>query len=192
VQIDTCKVGKHLYQFTAIDDCTRMRVLALYSSRSAINAAHFVKNCLLPQFPFPIQRIQSDRGGEFIGEEFQDALHENRIKFRPNRPRAPHLNGKVERSQRTDRMEFWSSVDTKAEREVLDEQLAHDEQLAQWQGFYNQERTHSALHCKTPQARFLELLDVLPTFEAIQAAYIPPQKKYVTNNHYYWAMPDRL
>jgi len=30
VQIDTCKVGKHLYQFTAIDDCTRMRVLALY------------------------------------------------------------------------------------------------------------------------------------------------------------------
>ena len=64
VQIDTCKVGKHLYQFTAIDDCTRMKVLALYSSRSAINAAHFVENRLLKEFPFPIQRIQSDRGGE--------------------------------------------------------------------------------------------------------------------------------
>lgn len=191
IQIDTCKVGKHLYQFTAIDDCTRMRVLALYSSRCAINAAHFVENRLLKEFPFPIQRIQSDRvqsdrGGEFIGEEFQDALRENRMEFRPNRPRAPHLNGKVERSQRTDRMEFWSSVDTKAERALL------DEQLAQWQHFYNQERTHSAIHCKTPQARFLELLDVLPTFEDIQAAYVPPIKKYVTNNHYYWAMPENV
>ena len=186
MQIDSCKVGKRLYQFTAIDDCTRMRVLALYSSRSAINAAHFVRNCLLPQFPFPIQRIQSDRGGEFIGVEFQDALRDSRIKFRPNRPRAPHLNGKVERSQRTDRMEFWSTVDNTAPRELL------DEQLAQWQGFYNQERTHSAIHSKTPNARFQELLDVLPTFEAVQAAYVPPLKKYVTNNHYYWAMPDRL
>jgi len=84
VQIDTCKVGKNLYQFTAIDDCTRMRVLALYPSRSAINAVHFVKNRLLHEFPlhefpFPIQRIQSDRGGEFIAEEFQDVLREHHI-----------------------------------------------------------------------------------------------------------------
>ena len=166
--------------------CTRMRVLALYSSRCAINAAHFVENRLLKEFPFPIQRIQSDRGGEFIGEEFQDALRENRIKFRPNRPRAPHLNGKVERSQRTDRMEFWSSVDTTAQWELL------EEQLAQWQDFYTQERTHSALRCKTPLARFQELLDVLPPYEAIQEAYVPPNKKYVTNNHYYWAMTDNV
>jgi len=186
VQIDTCKVGKHLYQFTAIDDCTRMRVLALYSSRSAINAAHFVKNCLLSQFPFPIQRIQSDRGGEFIGEEFQDALRDNYIKFRPNRPRAPHLNGKVERSQRTDRMEFWSTVDSSASRESL------KEQVAQWQQFYNQDRTHSAIHSKTPNARFQELVDILPTREEVHAAYVPPLKKYVTNNHYYWARPDTL
>jgi len=121
-----------------------------------------------------------------MGEEFQDALRENRIKFRPNRPRAPHLNGKVERSQRTDRMEFWSSVDATDKPELL------DEQLAQWQAFYNQERTHSAIHGKTPLARFQELIDVLPTFEAIQAAYVPPMKKYVTNNHYYWAMPDNI
>ena len=186
VQIDTCKVGKRLYQFTAIDDCTRMRVLALYSSRSAVNAAHFVENYLLAQFPFPIQRIQSDRGGEFIGEEFQDALRDNRIKFRPNRPRAPHLNGKVERSQRTDRMEFWATVDNTAPRELL------KEQVAQWQGFYNQERTHSAIHSKTPNARFHELIDVIPALETVQAAYVPPVKKYVTNNHYYWTTPESV
>ena len=84
---------------------------------------------------------------------------------------APHLNGKVERSQRTDRMEFWATIDNTAPKELL------EEQLAQWQGFYNQQRTHSAIHCKTPYARFQELIDVLPTHEAVQAAYITPQKK---------------
>lgn len=33
------------------------------------------------------------------------------IKFRPNKPASPHLNGKVERSQRTDKIEFYSTVD---------------------------------------------------------------------------------
>jgi len=36
------------------------------------------------------------------------------IKFRPIRPGAPHLNGKVERSQRTDFDEFYSIVDLNA------------------------------------------------------------------------------
>lgn len=180
IQIDTCKVGKKLYQFTAIDDCTRMRVLALYSSHTATDAAHFLKHHLLPQFPFPIQRIQSDRGSEFIGREFQDALRDNKIKFRPNRPRAPHLNGKVERSQRTDRMEFWSTIDNKAPREFL------EEKLAEWMFFYNQQRTHSSLHCKTPYARLQELSDIVPSYDDVQAAYVPPLKPYITNYHGMW------
>ncbi|BCM94157.1 hypothetical protein IAD21_06060 [Abditibacteriota bacterium] len=148
VQIDTCKIGQNLYQFTAIDDCTRMCVLALYSARSAPNAAHFLREHVLKELPFPVQRIQSDRGLEFIGLDFQDALREQHIKFRPNRPRAPHLNGKMERSQRTDRIEFWATIDLKAPRERL------EEQLAAWQNFYNGERTHSSLNSKTPNQRF--------------------------------------
>lgn len=73
--------------------------------------------------PFPVQRMQSDRGSEFVGLDFQDALRERRIKFRPNRPCAPHLNGKVECSQRTDRREFWSTVDLTDSKEALEEQL---------------------------------------------------------------------
>ena len=184
VQIDTCKVGKGLYQFTAIDDCTRMRVLALYNGRTALNAAHFVREHLLKELPFPIQRIQSDRGGEFMGMEFQDVLHEQHIKFRPNRPRAPHLNGKVERSQRTDRMEFWATIDLKAPREQL------EEQLATWQSFYNGERTHSSLNSKTPNQRFQEVQQLVPTHQQVQLAYGPTPQPYVTNNHYYWAPPD--
>ena len=37
------------------------------------------------------------------------------IKFRPLKPASPHLNGKVERSQRTDLEEFYASVDLPAE-----------------------------------------------------------------------------
>lgn len=33
------------------------------------------------------------------------------IKFRPIKPRSPHLNGKVERSQKTDLEEFYAAVD---------------------------------------------------------------------------------
>ena len=83
-------------------------------------------------------------------------------------------------------MEFWSTVDNTAPRELL------EEQIAQWQSFYNQERTHSAIHSKTPNARFHELIDVVPAFVAVQAAYVPPVKKYVTNNHYYWTTPESV
>ena len=35
VQLDTCEIGDGLYQYTAIDDCTRFKVLALYPEKSA-------------------------------------------------------------------------------------------------------------------------------------------------------------
>ena len=82
--------------------------------------------------PFPVQRVQTDRGGEFFAHEVQGELRERRIKFRPNRPRAPHLNGKVERVQRTALEEFWPTVDPKAP------DLAT--RLEEWRTFYNHHR----------------------------------------------------
>ena len=40
---------------------------------------------------------------EFFAEKVQRWLMEYGIKFRPNKPGSPHLNGKVERSQRQNR-----------------------------------------------------------------------------------------
>ena len=174
VQIDNCKIGKYLYQFTAVDDCTRMRVLGLYSTRSSKNAIRFLLDKMLPQFPFPVQRIQSDRGQEFLSMDFQDVLRDRCIKFRPNRPYSPHLNGKVERSQKTDRMEFWSTVNRNAERCVL------DTQLSEWQQFYNDERTHSTIG-KTPKARLDEVRELIPALETVKAAFDPERESYRTN-----------
>src|SRR5699024_11449461 len=101
--MDTTKIALGFFQFTAIDDCTRFRVLGLYPRRTAGNAVNFLEKRMLEEFPFPIQRIQTDRGGEFFGLAFQRALKRHHIKFRPVRPYAPHLNEKVDRYQRTDK-----------------------------------------------------------------------------------------
>jgi transposase InsO family protein len=91
---------------------------------------------LIEEMPFPIQRIQSDRGLEFFAEKVQQRLMDWAIKFRPIKPRSPHLNGKVERSQRADLEEFWPTIDLRSP------DLA--ERLAEWQHFWNWEPAPSA------------------------------------------------
>ena len=60
VQIDSTKVAKGMVQFTAVDDCTRMRVLGLYPDKTGVSAAHFFEEWVLKELPFPIERVQSD------------------------------------------------------------------------------------------------------------------------------------
>lgn len=165
VQMDTCKIGPNLIQFTAIDDCTRIRVLGIYPARTVENAVLFFQERVLEEFPFPIQRIQTDRGAEFFGTAFQLALREHQIKFRPNRPRAPHLNGKVERSQQTDKVEFWPTV-------RLNTSLSSIEQDVElWQHYYNWERPHFSLDGQPPMDRFLSLTQQTPFSDELTKEY---------------------
>jgi transposase InsO family protein len=91
-------LAKHLRQ--KLPHITKkFRVLGIYSRQTAKNSARFLEARMIGEFPFPIQRIQSDRGAEFFGLEFQKVRLNNSIKFRPIRPRSPHLNGKVERCE---------------------------------------------------------------------------------------------
>ena len=71
IQIDTCKIAPGIYQYTAIDDCTRWRVLDIYKRRTANNTLQFIEK-IVEEFPFPIQRIQSDRGLEFFAQKVQE------------------------------------------------------------------------------------------------------------------------
>lgn len=93
--------------------------MKLYKRRTAANTLLFLEN-LLEEMPFPIQRIQTDLDLEFFAESVQKKLMELHIKFRPNKSRSPHLNRKVERSQKTDRVEFYALND------LPYEQLAED------------------------------------------------------------------
>ncbi|MFN7097860.1 MAG: IS481 family transposase [Gammaproteobacteria bacterium] len=167
IQMDTCKIAPGIYQYTAVDDCSRWRVLEIYKRRNANNTLHFL-DLLIEQFPFPIQRIQTDRGLEFFAEKVQHKLMELGIKFRPNKPGSPHLNGKVERSQKTDLEEFYATVD------LYDFENLREE-LAQWQFFYNWQRPHGSLKGKTPSEIVAELGEKTPFSDEVL-------KKYNVNN----------
>ena len=113
--------------------------------------------------PFPIQRIQTDRGREFFAEKVQKRLIKYGIKFRPNKPGSPHLNGKVERSQKTDKTEFYATVD------LTTKDL--NEHLALWQHYYNWDRPHSAHNGKTPMEKYFELSEETPFSDEISNLY---------------------
>lgn len=116
--------------------------MEIYRRRTANNTLDFL-DLILEQFPFPIQRIQTDRGLEFFAEKVQQKLMSLGIKFRPNKPGSPHLNGKVERSQKTDLEEFYAIADLSDFEKLREE-------LSEWQFFYNWQRPHGSLSGKTP------------------------------------------
>jgi transposase InsO family protein len=160
--MDTMKIARGVYQYTAIDDCSRFRVLAVYPRRNARTTLLFLDR-VIAEMPFPIQRIQTDRGGEFFAESVQRRLMTECIKFRPIPPRSPHLNGKVERSQLTDLNEFWSHH-TPTEDAI-------DRRIEEWQFDYNWRRPHGSLGGKTPVDRIAEVSEITPLAEQVGSAY---------------------
>jgi transposase InsO family protein len=117
-----------------------------------------------------VQRFQTDRGKEFMAHAVQRRLMALHIKFRPTKPRSPHLlgvsplaeYGKVERTQLTDLEEFYSQVDLKTPDLV--------EQLQQWQEYYNRERRHSSIG-KAPWQKWEALVASTPTSEQVRSNY---------------------
>ncbi|MCL2193962.1 MAG: integrase core domain-containing protein [Treponema sp.] len=72
---------------------------------------------------------------------------------------SPALNGKVERSQKTDLEEFYPTVHLKsAELENI---------LSEWQHYYNWFRPHGSLEGKSPDERRLELSPVTPFWDEV-------------------------
>lgn len=117
--MDTCEIAPSLYQYTSI----RYRVLRLYKRRTAANTLNFIE-AVIEEMPFSIQRFQTAHGTEFFTEKVQKKFMLYGIKSRPNKPASPHLNGKVERSQKTDKTEFYATVNIQSS--------ALHELLAEW------------------------------------------------------------
>jgi transposase InsO family protein len=135
------------YQFTAIDDCTRLRVLRIYDRLNQQTAIQFL-DYVLAKLPFRVERIQTDNGAEF-----QSAFHyhvlDRGIGHVYIRPATPRLNGKVERSHRIDAEEFYRMLDGV----VIDDAGVFNERLREWEDFYNFNRPHGGLGGQTPYER---------------------------------------
>ncbi len=167
VQMDTCKIGPGLYQYTAVDDCTRFLIATLFPRRTAANTVDFLHQ-VIEQMPFPIQRLQTDRGREFTAYKVQDLLWDWGIKYRPTRPASPHLNGKVERAQQTLLREFYSISD------LADDTLQTE--LDEWLFYYNWHRIHGTTG-ETPVAKASRLSNTTPTWDEIEAWFDPDQER---------------
>lgn len=175
VQTDVTKVGVKCYQFTAVDDCTRLRALKLYPNKKAESTVDFL-GYVLDTFQFPVQRVQTDWGTEFFNDLFQYELAEHFIKFRPIKPRSPHLNGKVERSQLSDKSEFYATIPHK------ERNMALTPMLQEWQHFYNHKRPHASLNGKTPYEKYLELEHLIPIQPDVTAKYWEKEVEIIPRN----------
>jgi transposase InsO family protein len=152
VQVDVKVVrvaGRKAYQYTACDDCTRLRVLRLYPRLNVLSSLGFLAQ-IVRAFPFPIRKIQTDNGPEF-SLAFVLAVERARIRHRYIRPRCPQQNGKVERSHRIDNEEFWS-------RHSFGLFETAEAALGGWERVYNEVRFSMALGGRTPAEKLAAVL----------------------------------
>jgi len=109
-----------LFQYTAIDEYSRMRYLGAYDEQSTYSSSDFLKKVVsfFARRGVAVECVQTDNGFEFTNrlnnnnssaitlfEKTADCLG-IRVKF--IRPYTPRHNGKVERSHREDNKIFYS------------------------------------------------------------------------------------
>ena len=137
----------HYYQFNAIDDCTRLRVLKIYRSLNQKTAIQFVDD-VAAKLPFAIDTIQADNGAEFQSSFHWHVLDKG-INHVCIKPRTPRLNGKVEGSHRIDAEEFYRLL----EGITIDDTGLFNTKLQEWEDYYNYYRLYGALRGQTPYER---------------------------------------
>ena len=129
------------YQYTAIDDATRVRALKIYRRHNQKSSIDFI-DYVIEKFPFRIHTVRSDRGHEWQAK-FHWHVEGKGIRHVYIKPRSPQLNGKVERSHRSDQEEFYQLL-------TYTDDVDLNKKLATWEAFYNFNRPHGAHDGKTP------------------------------------------
>ena len=145
VQIDHMtfsRDGRTIKEFRAVCPVSRFMVARVFSRATAFNARRFLRD-VVDALPAALRSIQVDGGSEFMAE-FEDACRDLGIELHVLPPRRPQWNGRVERANRTARIEFWNFLDCE-----LTVQAA-SAKLLLYEFFYNYERPHSALDYLTP------------------------------------------
>ena len=92
------KQGRVIY--TIIDDATRWVYAWTYTKANKENTIDFLDR-VRAHVPFPIQKIRTDQGKEFIATVVEEYLQKHNITHRRNTPYCPEENGKIERFHRT-------------------------------------------------------------------------------------------
>lgn len=109
-----------LFQYTAIDEFSRLRFLAAYPEQSTYSSADFLKRLVkwYARRGIRVECVQTDNGFEFTNRFsnskrnlqtlFEKTAANLGIRHKLIRPYTPRHNGKVERSHREDQKRFYS------------------------------------------------------------------------------------
>ena len=145
--------GKRIkrYQYTAIDDATRIRALKVYQKHNQENAIDFL-DYVIKKFPFRIKMIRTDNGHEFQAR-FHWYCIDKGMEHVYIKPGSPKLNGKVERSHRTDKEEFYQLLKYKSDVDL-------NEKITEWENFYNFNRPHKSHGELTPYEMFRAKMNI--------------------------------
>ena len=151
--------GEKYYQYTAIDEYTRQRVLWASKEHSTYASAQFI-DIVINKFKYKIECIQTDNGGEFTNRlnphktemktMFEKKLETLGINHKLIRPRTPRHNGKVERSHRKDQEMFYY-------KRVFVSFEDFKEKLRHWTREYNN-FPMKPLGWKSPNEKYLEFI----------------------------------
>lgn len=136
-------LGSTYCQFTAIDTCTKMKYLQVFSSKTARCGSKFIQ-AMLTYFPFRVRHINSDNGGEFLSE-CHSYLESKKITHYFSRARTPKDNPIVENTIKADQYEFWAWGNLASTVKEL------NEKAKLWMEKFNTYRPHQALDYLTPK-----------------------------------------
>jgi len=113
--------GQKLYQYTAIDEYSRLRYLEAFEEANTYTSAIFLMNTVafFQKKGFDVECVRTDNGFEFTHRlnnskrdlltRFEITADAMGIKRTLIKPYTPRHNGKVERSHREDNKRFYSS-----------------------------------------------------------------------------------
>ena len=182
---DTCYVGYikgvgKIYQQTGIDTHSNTGFAKVYNDRTALAAADFLNDHVLPFFDehgIRVLRILSDNGSEYCGRRDEHAyqlfLQLNEIEHTRIKVRHPQTNGAVERLNQTIQEEFYKVAFRKKLYRSLEEIQTDLDEFMVW---YNTDRTNQGRYCqgRTPMQTFIEGLELYQQYvydkEVIEAA----------------------
>ena len=89
------------------------------------------------------------------------------------------MNGKVERSQQTDKTEFWNLID------LSDKTLDLNVMAMEWQEFYNKKRPHSSLNGKTPMQKLKSVEHLVPIQPDVSEKFWESNEEILPRNYKY-------
>lgn len=156
--------GKKRYQLQVIDVLGKMKFSKDYSHLSSRKAKEFFLEGL-NMFPYPIKKVQTDNGSEFLGE-FDQLLKQLNIPHYFTYPNTPQQNSVVERSIQTDIKEFYEQSNFTSE---VDEQ---NELLREWNEIYNSYRPHQSLGYLTPNEYYERYKEDRIKLVPLRVAYV--------------------